>query len=117
MDLYLEKFLSQYLVTALWSSTDDGSPLDDAHDLTDITPADVEAARADCKRFIELADDALDGADPERAGHDFWLTRNGHGAGFWDGDWSEAVGKRLTEISHKFPTVDPYVGDDGLIHF
>lgn len=23
----------------------------------------------------------------ERIGHDFWLTRNGHGAGFWDGDW------------------------------
>lgn len=22
-----------------------------------------------------------------QAGHDFWLTRNGHGAGFWDGDW------------------------------
>ena len=20
----------------------------------------------------------------EQAGHDFWLTRNGHGAGFWD---------------------------------
>lgn len=23
-------------------------------------------------------------SDDERAGHDFWLTRAGHGAGFWD---------------------------------
>lgn len=23
------------------------------------------------------------------AGHDLWLTRNGHGAGFWDGDWRD----------------------------
>ena len=27
----------------------------------------------------------------EYAGHDFWLTRNGHGAGFWDGDWIAPV--------------------------
>jgi len=33
-----------------------------------------------------------------QAGHDFWLTRNGHGAGFWDGDWPE-TGDALTEAS------------------
>ena len=30
-----------------------------------------------------LADDAI-----EQAGHDFWLSRNGHGSGFWDRDYS-----------------------------
>lgn len=24
---------------------------------------------------------------PEQLGHDLWLTRNGHGAGFWDRDF------------------------------
>lgn len=32
-----------------------------------------------------------------RAGHDLWLTRNGHGAGFWDRDLGE-LGDRLTKV-------------------
>lgn len=51
-----------------------------------------------------------------QAGHDFWLTRNGHGAGFWDGDWSDPAGARLDEITKKFRPVDLYRGDDGRIH-
>jgi len=31
---------------------------------------------------------------------DFWLTRNGHGAGFWDGGWDH--GDELAEIAHSF---------------
>jgi len=38
----------------------------------------------DCLAFFSrircyLSDDQI-----EQAGHDFWLTRNGHGTGFWD---------------------------------
>ena len=40
--------------------------------------------------------------DMERAGHDFWLTRNGHGAGFWDGDWEQKIGQRATDASKRF---------------
>lgn len=29
------------------------------------------------------------------AGHDFWLTRCGHAAGFWDEDWTEPHAGRL----------------------
>ena len=51
--------------------------------------------RMDCVKFLHMDPGAkvtafLDGlTDDElaRAGTDFWLTRNGHGAGFWDGDW------------------------------
>jgi hypothetical protein len=50
------------------------------------------------------------------AGHDFWLTRNGHGAGFWDGDLSEDVGNALTEAAKKFGECHLYVGDDGQIY-
>jgi hypothetical protein len=32
--------------------------------------------------------------------HDFFLTRNGHGAGFWDGDYKN--GEKLTEIAKSF---------------
>lgn len=50
-----------------------------------------------------------------RAGVDFWLTRNGHGAGFWDGGWPEHSDE-LTKLSKPYGSVDLYIGDDGLIH-
>lgn len=50
------------------------------------------------------------------AGHDFWLTRAGHGAGFWDGDLPEELGERLTEASNTAGNREPYIGDDGLIY-
>jgi hypothetical protein len=49
------------------------------------------------------------------AGHDFALTRNGHGAGFWDGDWPEPAATELTKLSKEYGEVDLYVGDDGLL--
>lgn len=49
------------------------------------------------------------------AGIDFWLTRNGHGAGFWDRGLGD-VGTRLTCAAHNYGSVDLYAGDDGLIY-
>lgn len=60
-----------------------------------------------------------------QAGHDFWLTRNGHGTGFWDHylEFSDddreqvrTIGKLLTDASHKFGQCDLYAGDDGKIY-
>lgn len=52
---------------------------------------------------------------PESLGHNFWLTRNYHGAGFWDMELGEA-GDKLTHISHRFSEWLLYAGDDGSIH-
>lgn len=58
----------------------------------------------------------------ERSAHDLWLTRNGHGAGFWDrrftygedGDEIPELGDELTAIvTDHFPQLDAYKGDDG----
>lgn len=68
---------------------------------------------ADCARF-QAENDLSEGTD-KRAGHDFWLTRNGHGAGFWDGDWPE-TGDTLTEACKAYGEVYLYVGDDGRIY-
>lgn len=59
-----------------------------------------------------VADLRLSTLDMGRAGHDFWLTRNRHGAGFWDegnrGADANAALSRLTEASHA-------QGDAGLL--
>jgi len=49
------------------------------------------------------------------AAHDFILTRNGHGSGFWDGDWSEPMATKLTELCKKFGEINIYLSDENLL--
>ena len=110
----ITNLVRQYLETALWSSTDEeGSPLDDQFDIDDFAPEAVQQAEKDCHSFITHNDvgDLDDGA----VGHDFWLTRNHHGAGFWDRGLG-ALGDRLTKEAHVYGSCDVYVGDDGKLH-
>lgn len=114
------EFYNQYMETAIWSSndTEDDTPVE--YHLTDgrelSTSAKFAMAR-DCVNFMrenyQLIDDCL--ADYSQAGHDFWLTRCGHGAGFWDGQWP-VNGNELTAASKIYGNVDLYVGDDGKVY-
>lgn len=47
-----------------------------------------------------------------QAGHDFHLTRNGHGCGFWDGDWPEPQGTVLTSWANTFGTSELNTGTE-----
>lgn len=111
-----KEFLNAYVACALWASMDDAvNPLDSKYTAADIAPETLEKMKDDCGDF-QLQYGYLIGPDLAEAGHDFWLTRNGHGAGFFDGDWEKEIGERLTEASHKFGEFSLYVGDDGKIH-
>lgn len=124
-----QSFFDAYVATALWSSVDDlGEPLDAKYDAHDIDGATLDRMLADCSAFYDANKATLsdcedhaacyfkhDGLDA-RAGHDFWLTRCGHGAGFWDGDWPEPQATRLSDAANAFGNVELYVGDDGKIH-
>jgi hypothetical protein len=115
-----DAFFLQYLETALWSTLDEsdptgGEPMDSNYTIDDIAPDSYARLQSEAHDFYtaNLAD--IDD-DPGQAGHDFWLTRSGHGAGFWDGDWPDDVGERLTQASKRAGTCELYVGDDGLIY-
>lgn len=88
-------------------------------------PADAKLAdeteaylRADCLSFWRRFECYVEAADETagNAGHDFWLTRNGHGAGFWDGDWPKPYAKILTDGAVAYGEFEVYLGDDGLIY-
>lgn len=112
---YYRQFIQSYAGTALWSSTDaDGHPLDE-YDVDDIDEGTFKQMEDDCIAFCDQNYDDIS-SDLEQAGHDFWLTRNGHGAGFWDGDWGDELGDKLTAASKAFGSFDLYVGDDGKIY-
>ncbi len=103
--------------------------LDSVFDLSDLAPETLAKASADCARFQSEQGETISAAIEtgevrcgpdfdarERAGHDFWLTRNGHGAGFWDGDWPKPYADTLTQAAKAFGECDLYVGDDGAIY-
>ena len=114
----MTSFLEQYLVTALWSSIDDKeNPFDDNYSIDDFSEEALKQADKDCDLFIEKAGDLLNGFDATDIAHDFWLTRQGHGAGFWDGDYPDEIGDKLTEIANDFRELYIYVGDDGQLYF
>ena len=116
----MDSFTTAYVEAALWSSMDNaddqgGEPLDANYDIEDIAPEALASIHEDCEAFQRNHADDI-GGELEQAGHDFWLTRNHHGAGFWEGDWQDEVGQRLTEACRPYGSVDLYVGDDGLIY-
>lgn len=117
----LDTFTRQCVATALWSSTTDaGEPLDADHDASDIDADTLAVMVRDCESFQDRSG-AMIVSDPSLAGHDFWLSRNGHGAGFFDGGWSNvpghgAIGDTLQAMAKSFGEFDLYVGDDGRIH-
>jgi hypothetical protein len=65
----------------------------------------------DCLSFFSRVSCYLEDSELARAGHDFWLTRNGHGAGFWDGDWP-VYGDLFTKIAKGYGEVDAHYGSD-----
>jgi hypothetical protein len=116
----LDMFTAAYIEAALWSSNDEstpdgGKPMDENYSIDDIAPATLERMKADCEKFQSANADLIKGEE-QRAGHDFWLTRNEHGAGFWDGDWEEETGDKLTAASKVFGEFSLYIGDDGKIY-
>lgn len=125
MSSYLDKMLSAYLGCALWASNDNadkqgGEPLDENYSASDFPAEELDKARAVCSAFMDAHWDALTSADagPEQWGHDLFLTRNGHGAGFWDRQdeqYTKEARDALTAAAHALGESQPYIGDDGRL--
>lgn len=97
------KMIEAYIQAALWSSSDEsrpdgGDPLDRNYTSGDFDVVSLGKIREECRAFLRANHEHV-GLRFEDAGHDFWLTRCGHGAGFWDGDWPEPAATILTEAS------------------
>ncbi len=121
--IQLDDFTRAYIECALWSSTyetedRDDTPMDQDFSVSDIADKTMAEMMADCADFQTANADLLEasGLSTEQQGHDFWLTRNHHGAGFWDRGLESDLGKRLTDAAHAYGSADLYIGDDGLVY-
>lgn len=74
-------FFRAYIEAVYFTETGDtdqpGSDVDLTHEF-------LRQSAMDCNRFYNAYGELIGHHRIEQAGHDFWLTRNGHGAGFWD---------------------------------
>ena len=95
----IEDFLKGYMSCALWTEEKEGET---------ISKDQCNEMRSDCNDFLKENENLIDQGEPinkwqwsiyNQAGHDFWLTRNGHGTGFWDRP--EVWGKSQAEILTK----------------
>lgn len=121
----IPEIVKHYLICALWSSVDSGGePMDSVFSLDDIAEETKQKAREDVQDFLSLLHRENvhwhKFWSPEQFGHDFWLTRNCHGAGFWDrgrfGSDHRKMGEELTKWAKTYGEVSLYECDDGLIY-
>lgn len=100
---YLDTMASAYVVCALRATMDCDDQGNEIR-FDDYEPSRMLLARArrDCRAFLRLAGAQVYQHDASQVGHDFWLTRERHGAGFWDRGKGEYYEKTLTDLAHSF---------------
>lgn len=118
------------VTTEEWQATEDHNEGSIPGDVgfCDLAPVAYAAIVADCEEFQAKAAALLALAyegdyNEAQAGHDFWLTRNHHGAGFWDrtalkleGADGVTLDDALTNLAHKFGESDCSLGDDDKVY-
>lgn len=115
----LQRMTDAYITAMHWASTDfEGESLDNY-------PTSAEGkdnAASTCNAFLKAHGADLEivmGLHPNygysEAGHDLFLTREGHGAGFWDRGLGH-YGDVFTKYCQSIGPADPYVGDDGYVY-
>jgi hypothetical protein len=127
---FLDAFFQGYLHCAFWSSPGHTKEnFEDEAEVEAIAPLAREEQYGVCRDFVQAnLEDLVEYVKQRRAeqgdtralwsgaGHDFWLTRSGHGAGFWDRGLGE-LGARLTRAAKVYGGCTPYLGDDKKVYF
>lgn len=121
----IDDFTWGYITTLFWCTSEDEFPEYCYSGEFSITEEDAERLSVgtletiidDCASFQNSCAELLEqtGASDFRNGGDFALTRNRHGAGFWDRGYGES-GTKLTKMSRPYGEFYLYLGDDGRIY-
>jgi hypothetical protein len=135
----LTDFTTAYIECALWCGVFNPArqTINESHNYS-LTQSDISATtlrimREDCTRFWEDIKNLVPAGAENQAGHDFWFTRNGHGAGFWDRGvsvyGSAEIRDNLNVLCKNFRTkpaegmplhrwgdFELYIGDDGRVY-
>lgn len=90
--------------------------LDEMFTIFDLPPETWDRIRREVREFVQDAADDLQGMSEVEIGHNLVLTRNRHGAGFWDLGLGER-GDRLTEKARLLGTHEIYMVNGELVDY
>ena len=104
-------FIDAYIECAAWAENDDS----DAWGNASFAPKTRERLERDAGAFFDANESDIRAycEGVAQAGHDLWLTRRGHGCGFWE--HNDSVSVRLDNAAKVMGDCELYVGDDGKI--
>ena len=112
-------FIDAYVEAMCWANVSD-----DEYDTSGVELSTVARRHLghDARGFVEanykLIERAVEGSGNrygwDSAGHDYALTRNSHGVGFW-GRGLGAVGDELTNLAQEYGESWIYVSDSGYL--
>lgn len=114
---YKRQMIRSYIAAAIWAGhdwdnmdeSDNPSDLDDYSE-DDVTVSGYMRAARDCLDFYASCQDIAHDWDADQFGIDFYLTRCGHGAGFWDRG-KGPIGDALTDRAKVYGSADLFVTD------
>lgn len=102
----VSRTLQDYLICAIWTNELD------KFSVFNFAKSSVIKADKDLEKFIQENESDCLKIGFDKIGHNFWLSRNGHGAGFFDlpengasQDYQDAC-DRLQNAARKFSNVD-----------
>jgi hypothetical protein len=98
-----ERFINSYIEAIYFTDTGD---IDQPHCGASLDEGFERESIIDCLAFYSRIELYLSPDNISQAGHDFWLTRNRHGVGFWDrGDLYGKFAQKFTDLAHSFGEV------------
>jgi len=108
--LNIDIIVESYIDTLLWT---------EEHENFDIDMKDaLDTIKSEIEYFVHVSEKYLSDLDEKQIGHNFWLTRAGHGTGFWDLNYVNDDDKLiLTKISDLFGGVDVSFDNDTLYYY
>jgi len=111
----IDEILKHYFHCALWVDDYDEELKDKT--IYDFSDEAREQAKSEIEWFVDKCSDIFDNTLDENIGHDLWLTRNGHGAGFRDRGYEDDDEEILCYLCDVLGESHLEVGNDDKIYF
>ena len=109
----IDAIVDEYIETALWTNDDE---IPDYLGIYDVSIDSRNRCKEEIEWFIDMCGDIINDTEDKEIGKDLWLTRNGHGSGFFDKSYDKDDLLILEELSRLLGPVEVYYDVKIIFH-